>query len=90
LANKKSAKKWRFSLKTKLNYFKKLTFTLDFEKNAENCRKSQKIVIITPTPDWAIVFFGQFLEKYGSSPEFWTTLFHGKSKELILTKMGLV
>jgi hypothetical protein len=51
---KKMAKNWRFLLKTKLNYAKKLIITLVFEKKAnffkENCRKSQKIVIITSTP----------------------------------------
>jgi hypothetical protein len=39
------------------NLCKILIITLVFEKNAnffaENCQKSQKIVIITSTPDWA-------------------------------------
>jgi hypothetical protein len=48
-------KNGRFWLKTKLNYICKiLIMTLVFEKNAnffaENCKKSQKIVIITSTP----------------------------------------
>jgi hypothetical protein len=38
----------------KAKFFKKVIITLVFEKNAnffaENCRKSQKIVIITSTP----------------------------------------
>jgi hypothetical protein len=44
-----------FWLKTKLKYAKILIITLVFEKNAnfftENRQKSQKIVIITSTPD---------------------------------------
>jgi hypothetical protein len=55
---KKSAKKWSFWLKTKLNYAKILIITLVFEKNAnffaKNGQKLQKIVIITSTPDWVI------------------------------------
>jgi hypothetical protein len=47
-------KNWRFLLKTKLNYAKSNIITLVFEKNAnffaENCQKSQKIVIITSVP----------------------------------------
>jgi hypothetical protein len=41
----------------KAKIYKILIITLVFEKNAnffsENCQKSQKIVIITLTPDWA-------------------------------------
>jgi hypothetical protein len=74
---------WRFWLKTKLNYAKHLIMTLVFEKNAyffaENCQKSQKIVILTSVPGqgdqigqifvkwisarWVIVCFGQFFWK---------------------------
>jgi hypothetical protein len=32
---------------------------------------------------WAIVFFGQFFENFISSPNFWVTVFHGKSYVLI-------
>jgi hypothetical protein len=28
---------------------------------------------------WAAVYFGQFFENYRSSPNFWSTIFHGKS-----------
>jgi hypothetical protein len=53
---KNSAKKnWGFWLKTKLNYAKILIVTSVLEKTAnffaESCRKSQKVVIITSTPD---------------------------------------
>jgi phosphoribosylformylglycinamidine (FGAM) synthase-like amidotransferase family enzyme len=52
---KKSAKKWPFLTRNKAKLFKKLIITLAFEKNAnffaENYQKSQKIVIITSTPD---------------------------------------
>jgi hypothetical protein len=52
--------------------------TLVFDKNAnffaENCQKSQKIVIITSTPDWANfrlsgkrLRWGGFFEKYRST-----------------------
>jgi hypothetical protein len=63
--------------------------TLVFEKNAnffaENWQKSQKIVIITSTPDWAIlaywviVEFGGVFENYRSRPNVWSTPFNGKS-----------
>jgi hypothetical protein len=50
-AEKFSAKNWRFWLKTKGNFQEKVIITLVFKKNAnffaENCRKSQKIVIIS-------------------------------------------
>jgi hypothetical protein len=46
-----------FLTQKKAKLFKFLIITLDFEKNAiffaENWQKSQKIVIITSTPDWA-------------------------------------
>jgi hypothetical protein len=49
-------KNLRFWLKTKLIFLKKLIITLVFKKNAnflaENWEKSQKIVIITSSPDW--------------------------------------
>jgi hypothetical protein len=52
---KKSAKKLAFLTQNKAKLCKNLIITLFFEKNAnfltENCRKSQKIVIITSTPD---------------------------------------
>jgi hypothetical protein len=52
---KKSAKKLSFLTQNKAKLFKNLTITLVFEKNAiffaENCQKSQKIVLLTSTPD---------------------------------------
>jgi hypothetical protein len=57
---KNSAKKLAFFTQNKAKLCKFLIVTLDFEKNtnflAKNCRKSQKIVIITSTTDWAIFF----------------------------------
>jgi hypothetical protein len=54
---KKLAKSWRFLLKLLLVFAKIVIITLVFEKNAnffaENWQKSQKIVIITSTADWA-------------------------------------
>jgi hypothetical protein len=48
------AKKLAFSTLIKAEIVQNLIITLVFEKNAdcfaESCRKSQKIVIITPTP----------------------------------------
>jgi hypothetical protein len=46
---KNSAKKLAFLTYNKGKLCKILIITLVFEKNAENCRKSQKIVIITST-----------------------------------------
>jgi hypothetical protein len=47
----------RFLLKLLFVFGKVVIITLVFEKNAkffaENLQKSQKIVIITSTPDWA-------------------------------------
>jgi hypothetical protein len=64
------AKKLAFLTQNKAKLCKNVIITLVFEKNAnffaENCQKSQKIVIITSTPDWAnfrywaIVYVGQF------------------------------
>jgi hypothetical protein len=58
---KKSAKKLAFLTQNKAKLCKILIITLVFEKNAnffaENCQKSQKIVIITSTPDcWSSHF----------------------------------
>jgi hypothetical protein len=54
---KKSAKKMAFLTQNKVKLCKILIITLVFEKNAnffaKNWQKSQKIVIITSTPDWA-------------------------------------
>jgi hypothetical protein len=51
---KNSAKKFAFLTRNKAKLCKILIITLVFEKNAnffaENCQKSQKIVIITSTP----------------------------------------
>jgi hypothetical protein len=55
---KKLRKNWGVLTQTKAKLWKNLIIALVFEKNAnffaENCRKSQKIVIITSTP--ALVF----------------------------------
>jgi hypothetical protein len=54
---KNSAKKLSFLTQNKVKLCKILIIALVFEKNAifvaENWQKSQKIVIITSTPDWA-------------------------------------
>jgi hypothetical protein len=66
-------------------FCKNLMITLVFEKNAnffaENWQKSQKIVIITSTPDWAnfrplgdCLLWTVFFENYRSSPNTWPTL----------------
>jgi hypothetical protein len=51
----KIAKKLAFLTQNKAKIFKNLIITLVFEKNAnfftQNFRKSQKIVIVTSTPD---------------------------------------
>jgi hypothetical protein len=51
---KNSTKELAFLAQSKAKFCKNLSITLVFEKNAiffaENCRKSQKIVIITSTP----------------------------------------
>jgi hypothetical protein len=56
-STKNSAKKLAFLTQNKAKFWKKLIITLVFKKNAtffaENWEKSQKIVIITSTPDWA-------------------------------------
>jgi hypothetical protein len=58
-SQKKIAKKLAFLTQNKAKSCKFLIITLDFEKNAiyfaENWQKSQKIVIITSTPDHNIV-----------------------------------
>jgi hypothetical protein len=59
----KFSEKLAFLFKNKGKLCKLLIISLVFEKNAiffaENWRKSQKIVIITSTPDWPIVYFGK-------------------------------
>jgi hypothetical protein len=72
---KKVSEKMAFLTK-KTKIFKILIITLVFEKNAnffaENCQKSQKIVIITSTPDWAIFSLGSVLKtNYRSCANFW-------------------
>jgi hypothetical protein len=58
ISPKNSAEKLAFLTQNKAKLCKKLIATLVFEKNAnifaKNCRKSQKIVIITSTPGWLI------------------------------------
>jgi hypothetical protein len=77
-----------------------LIITLVFEKNAnffaENCQKSQKIVIITSTPDWAnfrlsggCFLLGSFFENFRSSTKTWATFLRGTSCVFIVTKTGL-
>jgi hypothetical protein len=34
-------------------------------------------------------FFGQFMQNFRNSPNFWAAVFHGKSSILILAKCGL-
>jgi hypothetical protein len=50
-----------FLTQNKAKFCKILVITLVFEKNAnffaENWQKSQKIVFVTSTPVWAIVYF---------------------------------
>jgi hypothetical protein len=52
---KNLAKKFAFFTQNKAKLYKNVIITLVFEKDAnlfaKNCRKSQKIVIITSTPD---------------------------------------
>jgi hypothetical protein len=49
----------------------KLIITLGFEENANFIRrKLAKIVIMTSTPDWAVVYFRQFLKKLQKEPKF--------------------
>jgi hypothetical protein len=54
----KISEKLAFLTQSKAKLCKILIITLVFEKTpnyfAENCRKSQKFVIITSTPDWGI------------------------------------
>jgi hypothetical protein len=91
---KNLARKLAFLTQTKGKLCKILIITLVFEKNAnlfaENWLKSQKIVIITSTPDgvsfgrilvqWAVVYFGFVLH----------TLFTGYVSAWILTKSSWV
>jgi hypothetical protein len=75
---KNSAKKLAFLIQIKAELCKILIITLVFEKNAnffaENCRKSQKIVIITSTPDTktkkARFVGGRGLMVFSSLPKF--------------------
>jgi hypothetical protein len=56
-----SAKKLAFLTRNKANLYKMVIITSVFEKNAifsaENCQKSQKIVIITSTPAYVSILF---------------------------------
>jgi hypothetical protein len=89
---KNSAKKLvGFFTQNKAKLFKILSITLGFEKNAnffaENCRKSQKIVIITSTPGWpdwtnfrpidGFFTFFSYLKITEVAKNFWATFFHG-------------
>jgi hypothetical protein len=84
---KNSAEKLSFFTQIKAELCKILIITLVFEKNAsffaENCRKSQKIEIITLTPDWAN--FRPMIDhllwavtcQFQKLSTFWATLFNG-------------
>jgi hypothetical protein len=54
---KNVVKKWRFYSNYSYLVYCKIDYNIGFERNAncfaENWQKSQKIVIITWTPDWA-------------------------------------
>jgi hypothetical protein len=62
---KNLAKKLAFLTQNKAKLCKILIITLVFEKNAKffakNCRKLQKIVIITSTPAWEISLLGKMI-----------------------------
>jgi hypothetical protein len=77
-----------FLTENKANFLKKLTITLVFEKNAnffaENCQKSQKIVIITSNPGHPasanvclyigrLFALGSLLKNTEAADIFWTT-----------------
>jgi hypothetical protein len=49
-----------FLTQNKAKLWKKLIITLVFEKNAESCKKSPKIVILTSTPVQTSAFFRHF------------------------------
>jgi hypothetical protein len=91
-----------FLTQNKAKLFKKLIVTLAFEKKrqfnflAENWQKSEKIVIITSTPDWAnfsllgdcYLWFG-LVCKLLKQTNFYGFFFHGLRSVIILTKNGL-
>jgi hypothetical protein len=82
-------KKLAFWTPNKAKLCKILIITLVFEKNAnffaKNCQKSQKIVIITSTPDWT-----SFRPLgYKRSLHFFDFFFHDNGDSLVLTKCGL-
>jgi hypothetical protein len=41
------------------------------------------------SPTWGSVFFGQFIENCRSSPNFWATIFSGKTSVLVSTRNGV-
>jgi hypothetical protein len=87
-------KKLAFLTQNKASLCKMLIITLVFEKNAnffaENCQKSQKIVIITLVPGWPggqIIYFWELLGNYRSSLYFGATyIVHSWGYALNLTK----
>jgi hypothetical protein len=93
---KKIAKKWRFLTQNKAKLCKILIITSVFEENAsffaENWQKSQKIVIITSTPDSATfahraiawTHFGRVQKQ----PIFVPSFTHSTGYISVLTKMG--
>jgi hypothetical protein len=68
---KNSVKKLAFLTQNKAKLSKILILTLVFEKNAnffaDNCQKSQKIMIITSTPDFGWFIAKKFPEKLFAS-----------------------
>jgi hypothetical protein len=87
-----------FLTQNKAKFWKKFIITLVFKKNAnffaENWEKSQKIVIITSTPDWANFrqlsecFLWAVFWKWQEVAHIWPTFFDGTICALILTKIG--
>jgi hypothetical protein len=80
---KNSAKKLTFLTQNKAKFCKILIITLVFEKNAnffaENCQKSQKIVIITSTPGANVMIFEVFFAEI----VFLRQLFHSYKHTII-------
>jgi hypothetical protein len=87
---KNFAKNWRFLPQNKAKLFKILIITLVLEKNAnffaENCQKSQKIVIINSTPD--VMIFEIFSPK--NFAKNWRFLLQNKAKLFNISIITLV
>jgi hypothetical protein len=82
--------KWRFRLGNKARLCKNFIITLVFEKNsyffAENCQKSQKIVIITSVPDEFVKKIAQNVAQPVFLPELMHIPYFGKSSPQFLKK----